>query len=110
MWAHACLRNLSTPGGSRACSHSQRLSRKFQFIPAASGGSFAEQPFDFFGAALNRATPGGDPTAGLPPLGIDFMKIALFALLGLVLGAIGDAALGVGAGLAWVEIFKTTGF
>jgi hypothetical protein len=38
------------------------------------------------------------------------MKIALFALLGLVLGAVGGAALGIGAGLAWVEIFKTTNF
>jgi len=38
------------------------------------------------------------------------MKIALFALLGLVLGALGGAALGFGAGLAWVEIFKTTDF
>jgi len=36
------------------------------------------------------------------------MKIALLALLGLVLGALGGAALGIGAGLAWVEIFKTT--
>ena len=32
------------------------------------------------------------------------MKIVLLALLGFVLGAIGGAALGVGAGLAWVEI------
>ena len=38
------------------------------------------------------------------------MKIALFALLGLALGAIGGAALGIGAGLAWVEIFKTSDF
>jgi hypothetical protein len=38
------------------------------------------------------------------------MKIALFALLGLVLGAIGGAALGIGAGLAWIEIAKTTSF
>src|ERR1700704_3154126 len=38
------------------------------------------------------------------------MKIALLVVLGLVLGALGGAALGVGAGLAWVEIFKTTGF
>lgn len=38
------------------------------------------------------------------------MKIALFALLGLLLGAVGGAALGIGAGLAWVEIFKTTDF
>jgi hypothetical protein len=37
------------------------------------------------------------------------MKIALLALLGLVLGVLGGAALGIGAGLAWVEIFKTTG-
>ena len=32
------------------------------------------------------------------------------SLLGLVLGALGGAALGIGAGLAWVEIFKTTNF
>ena len=38
------------------------------------------------------------------------MKIALLALLGLVLGVLGGAALGVGAGLAWVEIFKTSSF
>jgi hypothetical protein len=38
------------------------------------------------------------------------MKIALLALLGLVLGALGGAALGIGAGLAWVEYFKTTSF
>ena len=36
------------------------------------------------------------------------MKIALLVLLGLVLGALGGAALGIGAGLAWVEIFKTS--
>ena len=38
------------------------------------------------------------------------MKIALLALLGLALGALGGAALGIGAGLAWIEIFKTTNF
>ena len=38
------------------------------------------------------------------------MKIALLALLGLVLGALGGAALGIGAGLAWTEIFKTSNF
>jgi hypothetical protein len=38
------------------------------------------------------------------------MKIALLALLGLALGALGGAALGIGAGLIWVEIFKTTSF
>ncbi len=38
------------------------------------------------------------------------MKIVLLALLGLFLGAIGGAALGIGAGLAWVEMFKTSDF
>ena len=38
------------------------------------------------------------------------MKIALLALLGLALGALGGAALGIGAGLAWVEIFNTSNF
>jgi len=38
------------------------------------------------------------------------MKIALLALLGLLLGALGGAALGIGAGLLWVELFKTSNF
>ena len=38
------------------------------------------------------------------------MKIALLVRLGLVVGALGGAALGIGAGLAWVQIFRTTGF
>jgi hypothetical protein len=38
------------------------------------------------------------------------MKIALLVLLGLTLGVLGGAALGIGAGLAWVEIFKTSSF
>ena len=38
------------------------------------------------------------------------MKIALLTLLGLFLGALGGAALGIGAGLAWIELFKTTSF
>lgn len=38
------------------------------------------------------------------------MKIALLALLGLVLGALGGGALGIGAGLAWVEVFKSSDF
>ena len=38
------------------------------------------------------------------------MKIALLVVLGLFLGALGGAALGVGVGLAWVEIFKTSDF
>jgi hypothetical protein len=40
----------------------------------------------------------------------EHMKIALLALLGLALGVLGGAALGIGAGLAWVEIYKTTSF
>lgn len=38
------------------------------------------------------------------------MKIALLVLLGLLLGALGGAALGIGAGLAWIELFKTSSF
>lgn len=38
------------------------------------------------------------------------MKIALLVVLGLLLGALGGAALGIGAGLAWVELFKTSSF
>ena len=38
------------------------------------------------------------------------MKIALLVVLGLFLGALGGAALGVGVGLAWVELFKTSNF
>ena len=38
------------------------------------------------------------------------MKIVLLVLLGLILGALGGAALGIGAGLAWVEIFKISNF
>ena len=38
------------------------------------------------------------------------MKIAFLVLLGLILGVLGGAVLGVGAGLAWVEIFKTSSF
>ena len=38
------------------------------------------------------------------------MKIVLLALLGLVLGTLGGAVLGIGAGLAWVEIAETTSF
>ena len=38
------------------------------------------------------------------------MKIALLAVLGLILGTLGGAALGIGAGLAWVAVFQTTDF
>ena len=59
--------------------------------------------------ALNLPAPCRDPSrefAGEAYL----MKIALLAVLGLVLGALGGAALGIGAGLAWTEIFQTTDF
>jgi hypothetical protein len=35
------------------------------------------------------------------------MKIALLALLGSILGALGGAALGIVAGIGWMEVFKT---
>ena len=38
------------------------------------------------------------------------MKIALLVLLRLVLGVLSGAALGIGAGLAWVQMFRTSGF
>ncbi|MCP4617541.1 MAG: hypothetical protein GY844_14040 [Bradyrhizobium sp.] len=38
------------------------------------------------------------------------MKIILLVLLGLFLGTLGGAALGIGAGLTWVEISKTSNF
>jgi hypothetical protein len=60
--------------------------------------------------AMLRLTPGCCGLSGLAGAEILTMKIALLALLGLILGALGGAALGIGAGLAWVEIFKTTDF
>jgi len=56
--------------------------------------------------------PRGDKTRGLAASRDEntAMKIALLVILGLMLGALGGAALGVGAGLAWVEIFNITGF
>jgi hypothetical protein len=55
---------------------------------------------------------GGDQTRGCADIDTRNtpMKIALLVLLGLVLGALGGAALGIGTGLAWVELFKTTSF
>lgn len=38
------------------------------------------------------------------------MKIALVALIGLLLGLLGGAVLGVGAGLAWVTVAHTSDF
>ena len=62
-----------------------------------------------FSTALNLTAP--DVTHHKAVSGQEeHMKIALLALLGLALGALGGAALGIGAGLAWVEIFKTTSF
>ena len=66
--------------------------------------------------ALNLAVPRATKHEALPTSTQENhtrntpMKIALLVLLGLVLGALGGAALGIGAGLAWVELFKTTGF
>jgi ketosteroid isomerase-like protein len=62
---------------------------------------------DIYPAPLNLAAPSvthHNAACGQE----EHMKIALLALLGLALGALGGAALGIGAGLAWVEIFKTT--
>ncbi|MCA6109901.1 hypothetical protein [Bradyrhizobium cenepequi] len=38
------------------------------------------------------------------------MRIALLALLGLAFGALGGAAPGISAGLAWIGILKTSNF
>jgi hypothetical protein len=38
------------------------------------------------------------------------MKIVLLALLGLLLGTLGGAVLGIAAGLAWLELLKYTSF
>jgi len=61
---------------------------------------------------LNLAAACRDQQRGLPTSRSrnTFMKIALLVLLGLMLGALGGAALGIGAGLAWTEIFQTTSF
>ena len=61
---------------------------------------------------LNLTAPGCDQSREVANLGgeVTPMKIALLVVLGLLLGALGGAALGVGAGLAWVEIFNTSSF
>jgi hypothetical protein len=38
------------------------------------------------------------------------VKVVLFAFMGLFLGAIAGGVLGVGAGLVWTEVFKTSSF
>jgi len=66
-----------------------------------------------FIAALNLAASSRDQPRDLSRTSTGEnkpMKITLIVLLGLVLGALGGAALGIGAGLAWVEIFKTASF
>jgi len=35
------------------------------------------------------------------------MKIALLALLGAILGALGGGAIGIVAGIGWIEVFKS---
>jgi hypothetical protein len=64
------------------------------------------------GAALNLSRPAATHYGALRTSAGEntSMKIALLVLLGLVLGALGGAALGIGAGLAWIECFKTTSF
>src|SRR5690349_1983509 len=78
--------------------------------PRKSGERLSRSPFLVRRVNLSAALP--DPARGRsayrPAWGR--MKIALLVLLGLLLGALGGAALGVGAGLAWVEIFKTSNF
>lgn len=62
---------------------------------------------------LNLAARRRDQPRDFADIGIkktSLMKIALLVLLGLVLGALGGAALGIGAGLAWTEIFQTSNF
>jgi hypothetical protein len=36
-----------------------------------------------------------------------FMKIALLALLGAILGALGGGAIGIVTGIGWIELVKT---
>jgi hypothetical protein len=38
------------------------------------------------------------------------MKILLLMLVGLILGSLAGAALGIGAGLAWTSLFHTSSF
>lgn len=61
-----------------------------------------------FRAGVEPNRGGHDQPQGVQASENTTMKIVLLALLGLVLGALGGAALGIGAGLAWIEIFDTT--
>jgi hypothetical protein len=74
-----------------------------------------EQAFAIFSRSLNLHSPSRDHPLAIATRDIYIceniaMKIALLGLLGLVLGALGGAALGIGAGLAWTEIFNTSNF
>jgi hypothetical protein len=83
-----------------------------RWIGALSLARFDERTHFPFASVLNLSAVHPDQTAG-PDGSIDediAMKIALLALLGLMLGALGGGALGIGAGLTWVEIFKTGDF
>lgn len=62
---------------------------------------------EMFCVPLNRMAI---PESYFIGLGTSGMKIALLILLGLVLGLLGGAALGVGAGVAWIELVKVSTF
>ncbi|MGJ4916554.1 hypothetical protein ACQR10_19285 [Bradyrhizobium sp. HKCCYLRH2060] len=38
------------------------------------------------------------------------MRIAFLAMAGLVMGVVGGATIGIGLGLAWIELFNTSEF
>ena len=81
---------------------------KIQTSPRNNDGSAPESRFLYpRRVEPRRARP--LPTIGRHADGLEHtMKIALLVLLGLVVGALGGAALGIGAGLAWTQIFRTT--
>jgi hypothetical protein len=64
-----------------------------------------------FAAALNLAAASRDQSRGVASIDgrSRSMKIALLVLLGLIMGGLGGAALGIGAGLIWIEVFNTSG-
>ena len=100
---------------SAACTDQVKRERVSYVVPAFFGGTTitakyaCAHPPLIFRASLNLAalTVTHDKALSRQE---EHMKIALLALLGLALGALGGAAVGIGAGLAWVEIFKTTSF
>jgi len=42
--------------------------------------------------------------------GLARMKIAFLAMAGLIIGVVGGATVGIGLGLAWIELFNTSEF